>query len=137
MDQPTAPAAAGQQSQQPPFGSSPATGPTANRGYEAAALQRLGLVVKQLEELIPVAGATTDVGKAVLEALNKLVKLVPPGSVSPAAQKNNIEQLAMRNTQNNAQMQAVMAQRQQAQGGGAPGGAPGAPQGGAPNMQAA
>ena len=81
---------------------------------EAAAAQRLGLVVKQLEALIPLAGATTDIGKACLEALNKLVKYVPSGSVSPAAEKNNIEQMAMRNAQQNQQMQAL----KQQQGGG-------------------
>jgi hypothetical protein len=111
----------------PPFGSTPAVGPTPNRGYEAAGLQRLGAVVKQLEELIPLFGAGTEPGKAVLEALTKLVKLVPPGSVNPASQKNNIEQMAMRNTRDNAQMQALQAQRMQ----GAQGQQPQAPQPGA------
>lgn len=129
----TTPAAAPQQ-QQSPFGSSPATGPTPNKGYEAAAAQRLGLVIKQLEELIPMAGATTDIGKACLDALNKLVKYVPAGSVSPATAKNNIEQMAMRNAQNNGQMQALKAQRMQGGAAGAPGGAPAAPQ---PAQQAA
>lgn len=121
-----------QPSQQPPFGSSPATGPTPNRGYEAAALQRLGVVVKQLEELLPMAGAGSEIGKAVLEALNKLVKLVPQGSVTPAGQKNALDQMQMKNAQNNQQMQALMAQRMQ----GAQGGAGGA-QGGSPEMKAA
>lgn len=106
----TAPAAA---PQQPPFGSSPATGPTPNKGYEAAAAQRLGAVVKQLEELIPLAGATSDIGKAALDALNKLVKLVPAGSVTPASQRNNIERMAQSQAQNNAQMQALKQQRMQ------------------------
>lgn len=114
MPEPAQSGAPQQQSQTPPFGQSGATGPTVNRGYEAAAAQKLGLVVKQLEELIPLAGAASDVGRACLEALNKLVKLVPAGSVTPAAGKNNIEQMAMRNTQQNQQMQAI---RQQAQGG--------------------
>ena len=120
--QQTSPAAAPQQ-QQAPFGSSPATGPTPNKGFEAAAAQRLGLVIKQLEELIPMAGATSEIGKACLDALNKLVKYVPPGSVNPAAAKNNIEQMAMKNAQNNQQMQAI---KQQSAGGGQPGGQPGA-----------
>ncbi|MDE2099013.1 MAG: hypothetical protein KGL39_17295 [Patescibacteria group bacterium] len=96
---------------QPPSGVSQATGPTPNKGYEAAAAQRLGLVVKQLEMLIPLAGATSEMGKAVLEALNKLVKYVPSGSVSPAAEKNNIEQMAMKNAQQNQQMQALKQQQ--------------------------
>ena len=103
--------AAPQQQAQAPSGVSPATGPTPNKGYEAAAAQRLGLIIKQLEEIIPMAGATTDIGKACLDALNKLVKYVPSGSVSPASAKNNIEQMAMKNAQQNQQMQALKQQQ--------------------------
>ena len=71
-------------------------------------------------------GAASAPGKAVLDALNKLVKLVPAGSVTPAAQKNNIEQMAMRNTRDNQQMQALQQQRTQgAPGQGQPGQQPG------------
>ena len=107
----TAPAAAPQQ-QQAPFGASPATGPTPNKGFEAAAAQRLGLVIKQLEELVSLAGATSEVGQAALKMLNIGVKLVPAGSVSPASAKNNIEQMAQKNAQQNQQMQALKAQQQ-------------------------
>ena len=109
--------AAGPQQQQAPFGASPATGPTPNKGFEAAAAQRLGLVIKQLEELISMSGATSEVGQAALKMLNIGVKLVPAGSVTPAAQKNNIEQMAMKNTQQNQQMQALKQQRMQGEGG--------------------
>jgi hypothetical protein len=108
------------QPQQAPFGASPATGPTPNRGFEAAGLQKLGSVVKQLEELVPMFGAASMPGKAVLDALTRLIKLVPAGSVTPASQKNNIEQMAMRNTRDNQQMQALQAQRAQGAGGGQP-----------------
>ena len=122
-----APAAPGGQPPQPPFGSTPATGSTPNKGYEAAGLQKLGVVVKQLESLLPEVGAGSDIGKAVLESLNKLVKFVPNGSVTPAAQKNSIESQQRQMAQNNQQMQAVqqmrqkMAQGGQGQGGGQPG----------------
>ena len=109
--------AAPQQQPQAPSGVSPATGPTQNKGYEAAAAQRLGLVIKQLEELISMSGATSEVGQAALKMLNIGVKLVPPGSVSPASAKNNIEQMAMRNAQANQQMQALKQQQQGGQGG--------------------
>ena len=112
---PQTPPGAPQQQPQPPAGVSPATGPTPNRGYEAAAAQRLGVVIKQLEELVSLAGATSEVGQAALKMLNIGVKLVPAGSVTPAAQKNNIEQMAMKNAQQNQQMQAL--KQQQAQGG--------------------
>ena len=107
-----APAAPGGQPAQPPFGSTPATGSTPNKGYEAAGLQKLGVVVKQLESLLPEVGAGSDIGKAVLDALNKLVKFVPSGSVTPAAQKNSIEAQQRQMAQNNQQMQAVQQMRQ-------------------------
>lgn len=101
---------------QPPFGVSSATSPTPNKGLEAAGLQKLGLVVKQLEEMVPMFGAASEPGKAVLKALSDLVKLVPSGAVTPASERNNIEQMASRNTQQNQQMQAL----KQQQGGGQP-----------------
>jgi len=108
------------QPQQPPFGSTPATGPTPNKGYEAAGLQRLGVVLRQLEELVPLLGSASEPGKAVLDAIGKLSKHVPAGSVTPAAMKGNIESMAMRNAQQNQQMQALKPQG----GAPAPGGAP-------------
>lgn len=133
----TNPAAAQPQSQQPPMGASSATGPTPNKGYEAAVLQRLGLVVKQLEEMVPMAGATTPTGKAILSALQSLVKLVPAGSTSPASEQNNIQQMSMRSQQNNQQMQALKQQLQQAAGAQGGAGAGGAQGGGMPGMRAA
>ena len=108
-----APAAPGGQPPQPPFGSTQATGSTPNKGYEAAGLQKLGVVVKQLEALLPEVGAGSDIGKAVLESLNKLVKFVPSGSVTPAAQKNSIEAQQRQMAQNNQQAQALAQMRQQ------------------------
>ena len=101
-------------------------GPTQNKGYEAAGLQRLGSVIKNMTDLLPLVGATSDVGKELMSCMTKLGKFVPSGSVSPAADRNNIEQAAMRNTQNNAQMQAVQQMRQKMAGaGGGAGGPPG------------
>lgn len=91
----------------PPFGQTGATSPTPNLGYEAAGLQKLGAIVKQLEDLIPLFGATTEAGMAVMDTLKKLVKFVPPGSVTPAAEKNMLEQAMMKNIQNNQQVQAI------------------------------
>jgi hypothetical protein len=117
-----APAPPGGQPAQPPFGQTQATGATPNKGYEAAGLQKLGVVVKQLEALLPEVGAGSDIGKAVLESLNKLVKFVPAGSVTPAAQKNSIEAQQRQMAQGNQQMQAIQQMRAKAaQGGGQPG----------------
>ena len=102
---------------QPPMGVSPATGPTSNKGFEAAGLQQLGMVVKQLEKLIPLLGSSGEAGQAALKALNALAKFVPAGSVTPAAERNSAEQMMIRATQNNAQLQAL---RPQGQGGAPP-----------------
>ena len=121
MPTPVPGAPGGQPPQQPPFGSTPATGSTPNKGYEAAGLQKLGVLVKQMETMLPELGASSDAGKVVLECLNKLVKFVPSGSVTPAAQKNSIEAQQRAMAQNNQQMQALKQQQmQKAQGGGAP-----------------
>jgi hypothetical protein len=120
---PAAPGAAppGGQPQQPPFGQTPATGSTPNKGYEAAGMQKLGVVVKQLESILPELGASSEAGQAVLKALNSLVKFVPAGSVTPAAQKNSIEAQQRSMQQNNQQMMALKQRMAQgAAGGGQP-----------------
>jgi hypothetical protein len=118
-----APAAGGapqppaQGGQPPPFGTSPATGPTPNKGYEAAGLQRLGVVIRQLEQLVPMLGIASDPGKDVMKALNMLAKHVPPGAVTPAAEKNSIEKMAMQNAQQGQQMQQMRKMGSPAAGG--------------------
>lgn len=123
MPDPATPGAAPAPAQEAPLGVSSATGPTPNKGYEAAAKQRLGVVLRQLEQLVPLAGATTEIGKSVLKALNDLAKHIEPGEVTPAAERNTLESMAMQNQQNTGLMQAL-----KSAGAGAP---PGAAQGGA------
>lgn len=118
------PAAPGKQ----PFGGSSASQASPNAGYEAAALQRVGVIVKQVQDLMNLVGATSETGQGLLKALNILVKMVPAGTVNPAAEKNMLEQAQMRNTQNMATQQQLKAHMQPP--GGAPGGAP--PGAGAP-----
>lgn len=111
----------GQPPQQPqaPFGSTPVVAPTANRGHEAAGLQKLGIALQNLQELLPLVGAGSDVGQAVLDSLKKLSKYVPPGSMTPAAQRNQLEATAMKQGQNNQQMEMLKRMQMQQQGGGA------------------
>lgn len=119
----------------PAFGSSPATQATPNAGYDAAAVQGLGVVINMMQRLLLQAGATSEIGKVILKSMNDLVKAVPAGTVTPAAEKNMLGQAQMQNTQNSAIQQQLRA-RAVAQGaGGAPGG--GAPAGGPPSMGAA
>ena len=134
MPEPGTPAAAGapSQPQEPPLGVSSATGPTPNRGYEAAAKQRLGVMIRQLEQMVPMVGATSDIGKDVLKALNMFAKHIQPGEVTPAAERNTLEQTMMQNQQN----QALTQQMRAAGAGGQP--QPGMPQAAAkPPQQAA
>lgn len=105
---------------QPPIGSSPATQPVPNRGLQAAGLAKLGVVVRQLEQILPVFGAGSDAGKDILKALNGLSKHVQPGSVSSGVEQTAMQELLMKARQNAPQMAAMKA----AQSGGAPGGAP-------------
>ncbi len=102
-------------------------GATPNKGFEAAGVQKLGVIVKELETLIPMVGATSEVGKAVLDALGKLAKHIPTGAVSPASQRNVMQDMMMKAQQNGQMQQQLDKQRAQPPGGGgapAPAGAP-------------
>lgn len=118
-----------------PFGASPVSGPSPNRGFEAAALQRVGVILKQLTEVLPLVGATSELGKDIMSVMTKLAKHVPAGSVSPAGEKAQLERSLMQNTQNNQQMQALKQQAKPPMPGGAPG-APGGAQSPAQGMAA-
>lgn len=111
---------AGQGGGQTPFGSSPATQPTRNGGIEAAGVARFGLILKLLEETIPMLGAASEPGKDALKAIQLIAKHIPPGTNSPATEKNQVQQLMLSQAQAGpriAQMRQAMA------GGGAPPGA--------------
>lgn len=125
------------QTSQPPMGVSSATGPTPNKGYEAAAMQRVGLILKMATDALPMAGATTDIGKALLKVINDLSKHVQPGSNTQASERSAIDQMAMKNAQQTQTNQAIR-QPQAGGGGGAPPGAGGGmPPGMPPGMGAA
>lgn len=105
---------------QPPFGTSPAVGPTPNAGYEAAGLQKLGMALRLLEQTVPLLGAASEPGKEVLRALNGLSKHIPPGTVTPAAEKNQLQQMALQQAQRGpmiAKLREAAMQQQQAQPG--------------------
>lgn len=80
-------------------------------------MQQLGLVVQRLQEILPQVGSGSDAGQAILKALTGLSKFVPPGSVTPAAQNQQIQRLQQAQQQGNQQMQALQAMRQQGQPG--------------------
>ena len=115
---PTAPSGGGA-----PLGSTGAVSPTPNRGGEAAALQAASAAAQILTQALNHAGATSEIGGKLLDILKSLNKLAPPGSSSPAGQKNAMDQAQLRNSQQN-QMAQQMRQRMM-QGGGGGGGPPG------------
>ena len=80
-------------------------------------MQAVGTVLNKLAETLPMAGPSSDLGKAISRAIDALAKVVPPGTVSPAAQKNTIDQMALKNQQNMGMMKDMQG------GGGQPGGA--------------
>jgi hypothetical protein len=82
---------------------------------EAAAVQKLGTILKTLTEVLSMVGASSEMGKELLPMITKLAKLVPPGSVSPAGEANNIQNMALKNAQNTQMMQMM---KQGAGGGG-------------------
>jgi hypothetical protein len=96
---------------QAPFGQTGgATTAVPNRGYEAAAMQSVAVILQQLEKLIPMLGSTSPNGKIVVDCVQKLSKLAPPGSASPAGTKNHVEGLALQNAQQSQQMAALRQQ---------------------------
>lgn len=97
-------------------------------------MQRVGVVIKQVQDIMQLVGAGSEMGKKLLKALNTLVDLAPAGNVSNASERNMLEQSLMRNTQNGQQQQMLKQQQQmlkQQQAKQASGGGAGAPAAGA------
>lgn len=107
----------GAQPQQAAFGQSSATQPTPNRGYEAAGAQKVGLVVKMLGDTLQMVGVGSELGKAILDCMQKLSKFVPPGAVTPAGEQTQLQNMQAKNMANNQQMQQIRAQQAQPQPG--------------------
>jgi hypothetical protein len=72
-------------------------------------LAQLGLIVKLMEEAIPKIGATSEAGKDLLQALTRISKHIPPGTVSPASENNQLESLRMKQAQAGPQIAAMRA----------------------------
>ncbi len=89
------------------MGTSPATQPTQNRGQEMKGMQKLALLVSEMPSILGMVGATSEVGQAVNKAIGLLAKHVPPGSASPAGKRNEIQDMALQNTQNAGLMQQL------------------------------
>jgi hypothetical protein len=83
-----------------------------------AAIKMTGMALKVLEMVVPLAGASSELGKATMDSLRKLGSFVPPGAVTPADMQNIIQQLMTRQQQfgqNMAAMRKPGAEQQSAQ----------------------
>jgi hypothetical protein len=98
-----------------PFGQTSAMAPTANKGAEAAAMQKLAMGVKLVGDAFAAAGATSELGQKILEILPKLSKLVPAGASTPATERNTMQDMAMKQAAQNQQMQQFRQQQMAAQ----------------------
>lgn len=88
-------------------------------------MAKLGLIVRLLEQIVPLLGAGTEAGKDVLKSLTTLSKHVPPGAVSPGVESSALQKLQMMQKQQTPQIAAMRAAMAQKAGGG--GEAPPAP----------
>jgi hypothetical protein len=75
-----------------------------------AGTQKLALVIRELEGILPMVGSGSEIGKDVLKAINSLVKHAPAGGATPASQQNQIQEMARKNAQSG---QAINMLRQQ------------------------
>jgi|SRR5215469_4091234 len=107
---------------QPPFGSSPISAPVPHRGLQGEGVALISHAKQLLEKAIgtPGMGAETELGQAILKALEVLGKQLPEGVVTPGMERAGMEQFMLQHRQN-APMMNIMAAMGQ---GGAPGGAP-------------
>jgi len=99
---------------------------------QAQAVQGMSLAIRMLGELMQKVGPASPMGKDIAKAIYDLNKHVPAGSVSPAAEHNQLEGLRQRLMAQGPQMAALRSMGGPP-GGGAPPGAgapPGLPGGG-------
>lgn len=70
-------------------------------------MQKLGVALQALQEALPMLGTGSEPWKKINKIVDDLAKLVPPGTMSPAVNRNQLEQTAMKQGQNNQQMQML------------------------------
>lgn len=124
-------AGAGTAPGQPPFGSSPMTAPTPNRGMQGEGLALVAEAKRMLEKAVsmPGLGAETDIGQAILKSLESIGKVLPEGTVTPGMQNAGMQQWMQQARRDGPQANIIAA----LQGGaGAGAGAPPPPGAGAP-----
>ena len=74
----------------------------------------IGLATQIMAQAVPLLGVSSEPAQDVLDAIKKLSKHVPPGSVTDADKKNQLQQMLLKQQQQAPQMAALRA----SQGGG-------------------
>ena len=83
-----------------------------------AGKQKLAMALKALEGALPLFGASSDAGQAILKSMQILGKIAQPGDVSPAGEMNQLQKMLLTAAQSGQQQKAI----QQGAGARAPGG---------------
>ncbi len=121
-------AGAGTMPGQPPFGPSPTTMPTPNRGHQAAGLAQVAVAVRILEKALPMLGAESEPGGIVMKTITNLAKLVPQGSTSQGVENQAMQGLMQQQKQEQPMLQVMRSMGQggagQPPGGASPSGEP-------------
>lgn len=113
------------QSPQMATGATPASTPSPNRGLEAAALAKLAVHTQALQQLLMAFPVGSDAAKEIRDAVGKLAKLVPSGSVSQGVMMSEAQKALFQQRQQQPQIAAMRAAQT---GGAAPSPQPAQPQ---------
>lgn len=92
-----------------------------------AGLKMVGMGLMALEQAVPMLGSSSEEGQAVLSTIQKIAKMVPPGTVTPADMMTVMQKLMAQQQQFGQQMSQMRkqaaqppAQQQAPASGGAP-----------------
>jgi hypothetical protein len=107
--------------------------PVANRGTEQMALMAIGMLARQIEQMMVKLPFGSDQARDISEAVNKIRKHVKDQSAPPGVEKTQADSMQLAARQNAMRLQQM---RQQAMQSGAGGGAPAGTPGGTPAMAA-
>lgn len=89
------------------MGGTTATSPTPNAGLQAAAMQRLQIAIGIVAEVVQMSGVGSDLGQIGLDFIKKAGKHIPPGSVSPQAELNELQKRQIEASQQAAAVQRM------------------------------
>lgn len=88
-------------------------------------MQQLGVINRQLTEILSKVGPSSELGQTILDVLKKLSRHAEPGSVTPQQEANQLQKAQLQNAQNGQVLQMLRQQGNQPQGGPAQPGQPG------------